>query len=351
MKNLPRIVFIVGVLSLLLVFAFPLWQITLFAPQYTDGITMYIWVNKISGNEPGVLQNINILNHYIGMQKIEPDAIPELKYFPFVIYGMVAMGMVLFFVNKAKGFIGWTIVLILLGILGIYDFYLWEYDYGHNLATDAPIKIPGMVYQPPLFGRKMLLNFEAFSYPHLGSLFLGLSIALGLVASWLAFRFKRKTKAAGLVSAFFCLLLFVSCSTEPRPINYGEEQCQHCHMTIVDQRYGSELVSDKGKIFTFDAIECLMFYMEENQSTWEHILVTPFTNPTNLAPAESTVFLRSPELNSPMGMNLTAFGTTVEARKFEQKYKGDIYSWKELVSSFSSLKPSNGLPYSKDTAP
>lgn len=351
MKNLPRIIFIVGVLSLLLVFVFPLWQITLFAPQYPDGITMYIWVNQISGNDPGVLQNINILNHYIGMQKIEPDAIPELKYFPYVIYGMVALGILLFFVNKSKGFIGWTIFLILLGILGIYDFYLWEYDYGHNLAEDAPIKIPGMVYQPPLFGRKMLLNFEAFSYPHFGSLFLGLSILLGLIASWLSFRFKRKTKSVSLASAFVFLFLFASCSTEPRPISYGEEQCQHCHMTIVDQQYGSELVSSKGKVFPFDAVECLLFYMEENDPTWQHIMVTHFTNPGELVPAENSIFLRSPELSSPMGMNLTAFATDEKALEFQQKFSGDVYSWEELVTSFSSLKPSNGLPYVKDTAP
>ena len=77
-------------------------------------------------------------------------------------------------------------ILLVLGTLGIYDFYLWEYDYGHNLSPTAPIKVPGMAYQPPLFGKKMLLNFEAYSYPSWGSLFFGLSAVLGLAAWWLS---------------------------------------------------------------------------------------------------------------------------------------------------------------------
>ncbi|MDH5609508.1 MAG: hypothetical protein OEY56_08510, partial [Cyclobacteriaceae bacterium] len=76
----------------------------------------------------------------------------------------------------------WMIILAILGALGIYDFYLWEYDYGHNLASDAAIKIEGMTYQPPLFGTKALLNFIAHSYPHTGALFLALAFGLGAVA-------------------------------------------------------------------------------------------------------------------------------------------------------------------------
>ena len=177
-----RILFLFGALILLLVFAFPLWSITLYAPQYPDGITMYIWVNKISGSTESVIQNINILNHYIGMKYIEPDTIPELRYFPYVVIGMTVAGIVIAIVNNKWGYLGWAVVLVILGALGIYDFYLWTYDYGHNLDPTAPIKIPGMVYQPPIFGRKMLLNFDARSYPHWGSFFLGLSVLTGIAA-------------------------------------------------------------------------------------------------------------------------------------------------------------------------
>jgi copper chaperone NosL len=343
MKNLPRILFLTGSLLLLLVFAFPLWQITLFAPQYPDGITMYIWINQISGNEDGVLQNINILNHYIGMAKIEPESIPELQYFPYIIYTMVAAGIILFFVNSPKGFLIWSVVLMILGVLGIYDFYLWEYNYGHNLAPDAPIKIPGMVYQPPLFGRKMLLNFEAFSYPQWGSLFLAVPIILGVLSFWIARHRKRKsgkqqlsvkTLSFGLVMVVGMMLS--SCSNEPVAIPYGEANCDHCQMTIVDQGYGCELVTHKGKVFMFDAIECMLHFKEEREiESWKYEMVTALNNPGHLMDVKDAIYLRSSELQSPMGLNITAFSGDSPGEEFS----GTVYSWRDLQRAFPEMKP------------
>jgi hypothetical protein len=185
MSKIPRIIFITGSLSLLLVFSAPIWRITLEAPQYPDGVTMYIWINKLGGKTKGTLQNINILNHYVGMKPIDAGSIPELKYFPLVIIIMSLLGVIAGYVNKPVFWIAWLIILIILGMFGIYDFYLWEYDYGHNLAEDAPIKVPGMVYQPPLIGSKKLLNFNAISYPHWGSLFIVIPIILGFLAYFL----------------------------------------------------------------------------------------------------------------------------------------------------------------------
>lgn len=182
MKSLPRILMVLASLILVLVFFSPIWRITLIAPQYPSGITMYIWINQITGETPGTLQNINILNHYVGMQFIEPDSIPELKYFQFVIGALILLGLVIAFLNKKGYYLAWVILLVVLGILAIYDFYLWEYDYGHNLSPEAPIKVPGMAYQPPLFGKKMLLNFEAYSFPYFGSLFIGISLILAMVS-------------------------------------------------------------------------------------------------------------------------------------------------------------------------
>lgn len=173
---------------LLLLFAFPLWRITLEAPQFPEGLYMNIWINKISGSSEHILQNINILNHYIGMKPVEPDSIPELKYFPYIVVGMSVLGLLTAWADRKYLYLGWFLVLVLLGILGIYDFYTWLYDYGHNLDPNAPIEVPGMVYQPPLFGRKDLLNFVAYSYPAMGTVFLVISGIL----SFLAFFFKKK---------------------------------------------------------------------------------------------------------------------------------------------------------------
>ena len=185
MKAFPKILFFVAAGLLLTLFIFPMWQITLIAPQYPKGVTMYIWINKITGSEEGTLQNINILNHYVGMKNIEPDAIPELKYFPIVVTAMALLGMALAFTGRWKWWMAWLALGIIGCALGLYDFYLWEYDYGHNLSSTAPIKIPGMAYQPPLIGNKLLLNFLAKSWPYIGGWFIGGTFILGGIAVWL----------------------------------------------------------------------------------------------------------------------------------------------------------------------
>lgn len=182
---------IAAAVSLLLIFAFPLWKITLEAPQYPKGLAMFIWINKITGTEPSTLQNINIMNHYIGMKPIEPDSIPELTFMPYIALALAGLALLTAVLNKWQLNLVWTILVVVAGALAIYDFYLWEYDYGHNLDPHAAIKIEGMAYQPPLFGTKVILNFTAKSYPRLGSGFLGLSMILGGFAVFVGMRQKK----------------------------------------------------------------------------------------------------------------------------------------------------------------
>lgn len=185
MKNLPRVLMLLAVLGLGSLFLFPMWRITLFAPQYPDGVSLYIWINKIGGDSAGTLQNVNILNHYVGMKYIEPDSIPELTYFPYIILGMIGLGFLAALLNNQWIYLTWTLVFGALALAGIYDFYLWEYDYGHNLSPNAPIKIPGASFQPPLIGTKDILNFTAQSFPHTGGILAGAGLILGGIAWWI----------------------------------------------------------------------------------------------------------------------------------------------------------------------
>lgn len=187
-RNLPTWSMILACCCLAAVFLFPLWKIRLDAPQFPGGLRLDIWVNQLSGSSKHIIQNINILNHYIGMKFIEEDSIPELRYFPYIIYSLLALGVVAIIIKKPVAYLAWSIILSVLGALGVYDFYLWLYDYGHNLDPKAPISIPGMTYMPPLIGGKSLLNFYAFSYPWFGTLFLLLAIVL----SFVSFRASRK---------------------------------------------------------------------------------------------------------------------------------------------------------------
>ena len=172
-------------LLLLLMFLFPMWKITLMAPQYPDGLTMHIWVNKITGDEDGTLENINLMNHYVGMKNIEPEMFPELEYFPKLIYILSGLAFLVAFIGRRKLYLAWTALMSVLGVLGVYDFYLWLYDYGHNLDGHAAIKVPGQAYMPPVFGYKKLLNFHVWSYPEGASILLGTAVILGALAWYL----------------------------------------------------------------------------------------------------------------------------------------------------------------------
>lgn len=193
MSNFSRILFVVAAILVGGIFLYPIWFIKLDAPQFPEGgLIMYIWVNKITGFSENTLNNINILNHYIGMKKIEPDSIPELKIIPVVLMVIAAFALLVAALKKKPLMIAWVALFVLAGVVGIYDFYTWLYDYGHNLDPRAPIKVPGMTYQPPLFGVEWLLNFRAASLPYTGSLFAALSILAGSIAIIYDYFFQKK---------------------------------------------------------------------------------------------------------------------------------------------------------------
>jgi copper chaperone NosL len=183
---------------LLLIFVFPIWKITLEAPQYPEGLGMFIWINKIVGEESSTLQSVNIMNHYIGMKAIEPDAIPEFSFMPYITLALAGLALILAVLKKRRLNLVWTILLVVAAALAIYDFYLWEYDYGHDLDSHAAIKIEGMAYQPPLFGTKKILNFTAKSYPRLGAVFLGLAIIMGAAAVYFGIKQKKNRNISSL---------------------------------------------------------------------------------------------------------------------------------------------------------
>jgi len=168
MKKTSRISVLIISLALIAVYFLPVWEIELEAPQYPEGLGINIWINKITGD----LNTINGLNHYIGMKTIQPDSIKELTLMPYILGALILLGIVVSIINKKKLLLVWVIFFMMLGITGGVDFYLWEYDYGHNLNPEAAIKIPGMSYQPPLIGSKQLANFTAYSTPDTGGIIL-----------------------------------------------------------------------------------------------------------------------------------------------------------------------------------
>ncbi|HSE28105.1 MAG TPA: hypothetical protein VLA95_07725 [Gemmatimonadales bacterium] len=194
MRSLSRALVVLAVLLIGVAYVRPLWHIALEAPQYPEGLGMYIWADKITGEKPQDLNSINGLNHYIGMKEIVPESIPELRLMPFLLGGLAALGVLTAATGSRKVLALWVVLFALLAVAGLADFWKWGYEYGHELDPTAAIKVPGMAYQPPVIGSKQLLNFRATSWPALGGLALMASVALGAVALLLD---RRRRPAAG----------------------------------------------------------------------------------------------------------------------------------------------------------
>ncbi len=127
------------------------------------------------------------------------------------------------------------------------------------------------------------------------------------------------------------LVILSACSKSPKAIDYGNDGCHFCKMTIVDKIHGSELITDKGKVFKFDAAECMLNYMAENKDLPIATLVTNYyEGPTEFIETKDAVFLISNKLPSPMGANLTAFKTRESAEKVQAEKEGELYTWDSL---------------------
>jgi len=112
-----------------------------------------------------------------------------------------------------------------------------------------------------------------------------------------------------LALTLFLGISVLSCSVSPEPINFGEDHCAHCKMKIVDPKFGGELVTRKGRIYKFDALECLIPYLDENNVTeYAHVLAIAYDFPKTLFNVNELGFEIDPAYNSPMGMNLAALG-------------------------------------------
>ena len=180
LKRASQIWLTIGSLALIATFFLPIWRIDLWAPQYPEGLSMKIWLSKLSGD----VEIINGLNHYIGMALIKEEMFPEFKILNYCVALTIIAGLATALGKSKKGLIAFLTFLILFGVIAMYDFWRWGYEYGHNLSDDAAIKVPGMAYQPPLIGYKELLNFGAYSIPDIGG---WIVVALGLITVGVTF--------------------------------------------------------------------------------------------------------------------------------------------------------------------
>lgn len=168
----------VGVFLLVALF-FPLWQITMFAAQFPEGIRMSVFAHKIVGGNGGAdLQGINILNHYIGMKEIQAADFVEMKFIPFALGVFFLIGLRAAVFAKVRDVIDLTVMFLYFSAFSFGVFWYRMYAYGHTLSPEAPIKVAP--FTPPVFGHQHIANFDVYSYPGPGTILL-MAFGLGLI--------------------------------------------------------------------------------------------------------------------------------------------------------------------------
>ena len=329
-----RIIIVISSLAMIAVLYLPIWRIELTAPQYPEGLVLQIFANKIGG----AVDIVNGLNHYIGMETLHTRDFVEFIALPYIIGGFLILGFLVALFNRRIVFYGWFCIFMLFAFTSMIDFYRWEYNYGHNLDPAAPIKVPGMVYQPPLIGYKQLLNFTAYSIPDTGG---WIFVAVGvLLTGALILELTRNKKpalkfSAGTVAAFLLAgsLSFSGCSSGPQAIHYGQDNCDYCKMGIQDKRFGGEILTKKGKIYKFDDIHCLLNFIksaETEKKKIASIYFVDFSGNHKFLKSEDGYLLAAESLHSPMGGDIAAFINPDSAKIYQQEFQGKLIKWEDL---------------------
>ncbi|GAB4378710.1 MAG: hypothetical protein Kow0075_08900 [Salibacteraceae bacterium] len=130
------------------------------------------------------------------------------------------------------------------------------------------------------------------------------------------------------------LSLFLGCSKSKQNIEYGKDNCHLCQMRIMDPKFGAEAITDKGRCYKFDSVECLLNYLNESEAEHSHVFVTDFEQPGSLIDAQSAYFLVSKNMPSPMGGYLSAFSDVNAAEYHRSQKTGEIYTWEEIKALY-----------------
>ena len=163
----------------------PIWHMKLWAPQYREGLELVIYSNTIKGD----LQNINTLNHYVGMHAITPTDVKEFTYLPQALTAFGVLALLGALLNRRwLAILGWVLFTAFAAYM-FTQYAAWLHRYGHDLDPRAAIKL--QAFTPPLIGFKQMANFKVLSIPGLGTVLLGIAWLLGPAIFWLERRARR----------------------------------------------------------------------------------------------------------------------------------------------------------------
>jgi hypothetical protein len=196
----PRLMLVLSAVLLSATLTQPLWNMTMFAPQYGDGLRLDIFTYGLEGANKGQdLKEINLLNHYIGMRDLSNENFTEFKWMPFAIGGIALLFLRAAVLGRMAALVDALVVFCYFGAFSLWSFGYKLYVYGHELDPTAPVQVPP--FTPPMFGYQQIANFEVYSYPQAGTYLMLATAALlfGAVAvAWWNARRASRAATAGV---------------------------------------------------------------------------------------------------------------------------------------------------------
>ena len=192
---------VLGVLTIFVGLSFmaPMWHINMKAPQYPEGLDLYIFSYKVDGgNDGNDVQEINVLNHYIGMAPLDRTSLTDLDWIPFLFFGMIIFALRTAVIGKVRSMIDLLVMTTYAGIFGFGRLYYKLYTFGHNLDPKAPITVDP--FMPVMWGKKQIANFLTEANPGLGTWYVAI-FATGLTFLVLAHLFIGRQEHVAAQSA------------------------------------------------------------------------------------------------------------------------------------------------------
>ncbi|MDH3654862.1 MAG: hypothetical protein OEN21_11385 [Myxococcales bacterium] len=173
-----RIVLAVLTIFVGLSFTAPMWHINMKAPQYPQGLDLYIYSYKVDGgNDGNDVQEINVLNHYIGMAPLDRAALSDLDWIPFLFAAMIILALRTAVIGKVGSMLDLLVMTTYAGAFGFGRLYYKLYTFGHNLDPRAPVTVEP--FMPAMLGKKQIANFLTEAGPGLGTWYVAI-FATGL---------------------------------------------------------------------------------------------------------------------------------------------------------------------------
>lgn len=183
-----RLALVALIVPLLLSYVTPMWRISMFAPQYPKGLLLDIYSYKLeAGNDGQHLQEINTLNHYIGMRPLDRASMSDLDWLPFGFGALALLALRVAAIGTTRSLIDLTVVTLYVCSFAFARFVHQLWVYGHDLAPDAPMKVEP--FTPAILGTKQIANFVTHSYPGVGGVLIFVYAAgVTLLTAWYLWR-------------------------------------------------------------------------------------------------------------------------------------------------------------------